>query len=119
MLAIPSYPLEPSSLIGTNLTLGCGLSTIAAHLRRPPIDSDPTPGRRQVQPLRPLPTGRTTEVAPAIRVGLAPQGALTGDSLVTGTGQTAGVMTSMAFQGTTVAIAAALARLRVARMGLA
>lgn len=57
----------------------------------------------------PLRTGRTTEVARVVRVGLAPHGALTGGALVNGAGSVLGVLTGMAIRGTTVAIPAALA----------
>lgn len=69
----------------------------------------------------PLRTGRTTEVARVVRVGLAPHGALTGGALVDGAGQVLGVVTAMAIRGTTVvvpsAIAWAAAREVVARGG--
>jgi S1-C subfamily serine protease len=57
----------------------------------------------------PLRTGRSSEIARVIRIGLAPHGALTGGALVDGSGHTLGVITSMAIRGTTVVIPAALA----------
>jgi S1-C subfamily serine protease len=57
----------------------------------------------------PLRTGRTTEVARVVRVGLAPHGALTGGALVNGDGHVVGVVTSTAIRGTTVVIPAAIA----------
>jgi S1-C subfamily serine protease len=57
----------------------------------------------------PLRTGRASEIARVIRIGLTPHGALTGGALVDGAGRTLGVITSMAIRGTTVVIPAALA----------
>jgi len=57
----------------------------------------------------PLRTGRNTEVARVVRVGLAPHGALTGGALVNGTGHVLGVVTAMAIRGTTVVVPAAIA----------
>lgn len=57
----------------------------------------------------PLRTGRSSEIAQVIRIGLAPHGALTGGALVDGNGRLAGVVTSMAIRGTTVVIPADLA----------
>ena len=57
----------------------------------------------------PLRTGRASEIARVIRIGLAPHGALTGGALVDGAGHTLGVITAMAIRGTTVVIPAALA----------
>ena len=57
----------------------------------------------------PLRTGRTTEIARVVRVGLAPHGALTGGALVNGAGRVLGVLTAIAIRGTTVVIPAALA----------
>ena len=57
----------------------------------------------------PLRTGRTTEVARVIRVGIAPHGALTGGALVDGAGHVLGVVTGMAIRGTTVVVPAAIA----------
>jgi S1-C subfamily serine protease len=57
----------------------------------------------------PLRTGRASEIARVIRIGVAPHGALTGGALVDGAGRTLGVITSMAIRGTTVVIPAALA----------
>ncbi len=57
----------------------------------------------------PLRTGRSTEVARVVRVGLAPHGALTGGALVDGAGQVLGVVTAMAIRGTTVVVPAAIA----------
>ena len=57
----------------------------------------------------PLRTGRASEIARVIRIGLAPHGALTGGALVDGAGRALGVITSMAIRGTTVVIPAALA----------
>ncbi len=57
----------------------------------------------------PLRTGRHTEVARVVRVGLAPHGALTGGALVNGAGQVLGVVTAMAIRGTTVVVPAAIA----------
>jgi S1-C subfamily serine protease len=57
----------------------------------------------------PLRTGRTTEIARVVRVGLAPHGALAGGALVNGAGRVLGVMTAAAIRGTTVVIPAALA----------
>jgi len=55
----------------------------------------------------PLRTGRASEIARVIRIGLPPHGALTGGALVDGTGHVLGVVTSMAIRGTTVVIPAA------------
>ena len=57
----------------------------------------------------PLRTGRTTEIARVVRIGLAPHGALTGGALVDGAGHVVAVITSTAIRGTTVAIPAAIA----------
>jgi S1-C subfamily serine protease len=57
----------------------------------------------------PLRTGRSTEIARVVRVGLAPHGALTGGALVDGAGRVLGVVTSTAIRGTTVVIPSALA----------
>ncbi|MGE0125259.1 MAG: S1C family serine protease, partial [Vicinamibacterales bacterium] len=57
----------------------------------------------------PLRTGRTSEIARVIRIGLAPHGALAGGALVDGAGRLVGVVTAMAIRGTTVVIPAALA----------
>ncbi len=57
----------------------------------------------------PLRTGRSTEVARVVRVGLAPHGALTGGALADGAGQVLGVVTAMAIRGTTVVLPAAIA----------
>lgn len=57
----------------------------------------------------PLRTGRATEVARVVRVGLTPHGALTGGALVDGSGQVLGVMTAMAIRGTTVAVPSVIA----------
>jgi S1-C subfamily serine protease len=56
----------------------------------------------------PLRTGRTTEIARVIRIGLAPHDALTGGALVDGAGRCYGVITSMAIRGTTVVVPASL-----------
>jgi S1-C subfamily serine protease len=56
----------------------------------------------------PLRTGRTTEIARVIRIGLAPHDALTGGALVDGSGRCYGVITSMAIRGTTVVVPASL-----------
>lgn len=55
----------------------------------------------------PLRTGRASELARVIRIGLPPHGALTGGALVDGSGRVLGVVTSMAIRGTTVVIPAA------------
>ena len=52
----------------------------------------------------PLRTGRTSEIARVVRIGLAPHGALDGGALVDGAGRVLGVITSMAIRGTTVVI---------------
>ncbi len=57
----------------------------------------------------PLRTGRASEIARVVRIGLAPHGALDGGALVDGAGAVLGVITSMAIRGTTVVIPAALA----------
>ena len=57
----------------------------------------------------PLRTGRHTEVARVVRVGLTPHGALTGGALVNGAGHVLGVVTAMAIRGTTVVVPAAIA----------
>jgi serine protease Do len=57
----------------------------------------------------PLRTGRATEIARVVRVGIAPHGALTGGALVNGAGHVLGVVTAMAIRGTTVVIPAAIA----------
>lgn len=57
----------------------------------------------------PLRTGRSTEVARVVRIGLTPHGALTGGALVNGAGQVLGVVTAMAIRGTTVVVPAAIA----------
>lgn len=57
----------------------------------------------------PLRTGRASEIARVVRIGLAPHGALTGGALVDGAGRALGVITAMAIRGTTVVIPAALA----------
>ena len=57
----------------------------------------------------PLRTGRSTEVARVVRVGLTPHGALTGGALVDGAGRVLGVITAMAIRGTTVVVPAAIA----------
>lgn len=57
----------------------------------------------------PLRTGRSTELARVVRVGLTPHGALTGGALVDGAGRVVGVITGMAIRGTTVVVPAALA----------
>jgi S1-C subfamily serine protease len=57
----------------------------------------------------PLRTGRSTEIARVVRVGLAPHGALTGGALVDGSGHVIGVVTGAAIRGTTVVIPSALA----------
>lgn len=57
----------------------------------------------------PLRTGRTSEIARVIRLGLAPHDAFTGGALADGMGRVSGVITSMAIRGTTVVIPASLA----------
>ncbi|MEP7118538.1 MAG: S1C family serine protease [Acidobacteriota bacterium] len=57
----------------------------------------------------PLRTGRSTEVARVVRIGVTPHGALTGGALVNGAGQVLGVITAMAIRGTTVVVPAAIA----------
>lgn len=57
----------------------------------------------------PLRTGRASQIARVVRIGLAPHGALDGGALVDGAGALLGVVTSMAIRGTTVVIPAALA----------
>ena len=57
----------------------------------------------------PLRTGRTTEIARVVRVGLAPHGALTGGALVNGAGRVLGVLTAIAIRGTSVVIPAGIA----------
>jgi serine protease DegQ len=57
----------------------------------------------------PLRTGRSSEIARVIRIGLPPHGALAGGALVDGNGRALGVITSMDIRGTTVVIPAALA----------
>jgi S1-C subfamily serine protease len=57
----------------------------------------------------PLRTGRATEIARVIRIGLAPHGALAGGALVDGSGAVLGVITTMSIRGTTVVIPAGLA----------
>ena len=57
----------------------------------------------------PLRTGRSSEIARVIRIGLPPHGALAGGALVDGSGHALGVITSMDIRGTTVVIPAALA----------
>ncbi len=57
----------------------------------------------------PLRTGRASEIARVIRIGLPPHGALTGGALVDGAGAVVGVITAMAIRGTTVVVPAALA----------
>jgi S1-C subfamily serine protease len=57
----------------------------------------------------PLRTGRASEIARVIRIGLPPHGALTGGVLVDGAGGVLGVVTAMAIRGTTVVVPAALA----------
>ena len=57
----------------------------------------------------PLRTGRASEIARVVRIGLAPHGALDGGALVDGAGAVLGVITSMAIRGTTVVIPTALA----------
>ena len=57
----------------------------------------------------PLRTGRPSEIARVIRIGLPPHGALAGGALVDGSGRALGVITSMDIRGTTVVIPAALA----------
>ncbi len=57
----------------------------------------------------PLRTGRSTEVARVVRVGLTPHGALTGGALVDGAGPVLGVVTAMAIRGTTVVVPSAIA----------
>ena len=57
----------------------------------------------------PLRTGRRSELARVIRVGVAPHGALTGGALVDGEGRVLGVVTGTAIRGTTVVVPAAIA----------
>lgn len=57
----------------------------------------------------PLRTGRSTEIAQVIRIGLAPHDALSGGALVDGMGRLAGIVTSMAIRGTTVVVPVDLA----------
>lgn len=57
----------------------------------------------------PLRTGRSSEIARVIRVGLAPHGALTGGALGDGAGALLGLITSAAIRGTTVVIPASIA----------
>jgi S1-C subfamily serine protease len=57
----------------------------------------------------PLRTGRRTELARVIRVGVAPHGALTGGALVDGEGHVLGVVTGTAIRGTTVVVPASIA----------
>jgi S1-C subfamily serine protease len=57
----------------------------------------------------PLRTGRSTEIARVVRVGITPHGALTGGALVNGEGALVGLVTSTAIRGTTVVIPAAIA----------
>ncbi|MEZ5289594.1 MAG: S1C family serine protease [Vicinamibacterales bacterium] len=57
----------------------------------------------------PLRTGRTTEIARVVRIGLAPHDAMTGGALVDGAGHLLGIVTSMAIRGTTVVVPAGLA----------
>ncbi|MGE0814727.1 MAG: S1C family serine protease [Vicinamibacterales bacterium] len=57
----------------------------------------------------PLRTGRATEIARVIRIGLAPHDAMTGGGLVDGAGRLLGIVTSMAIRGTTVVVPAGLA----------
>lgn len=57
----------------------------------------------------PLRTGRRTELARVIRVGIAPHGALTGGALVDGEGRVLGVVTGTAIRGTTVVVPASIA----------
>lgn len=57
----------------------------------------------------PLRTGRRSEIARVIRIQQAPHGALNGGALIDATGRIAGVITSFAIRGTTVAIPAGLA----------
>jgi S1-C subfamily serine protease len=57
----------------------------------------------------PLRTGRASEIARVVRIGVAPHGALAGGALVDGAGRALGVITAMNIRGTTVVIPAALA----------
>lgn len=57
----------------------------------------------------PLRTGRSSELARVIRLGLAPHDAFTGGALVDGAGHVSGIITSMAIRGTTVVVPATLA----------
>lgn len=57
----------------------------------------------------PLRTGRRTELARVIRVGVTPHGALTGGALVDGEGRVLGVVTGTAIRGTTVVVPASIA----------
>jgi S1-C subfamily serine protease len=57
----------------------------------------------------PLRTGRASEIARVIRIGLAPHGALSGGALVDGSGRVLGIVTSMAIRDTTVVIPTSLA----------
>ena len=57
----------------------------------------------------PLRTGRRTELARVIRVGVAPHGALTGGALVDGEGRVLGIVTGTAIRGTTVVVPASIA----------
>lgn len=57
----------------------------------------------------PLRTGRRTELALVIRVGVAPHGALTGGALVDGEGRVLGIVTGTAIRGTTVVVPASIA----------
>lgn len=56
----------------------------------------------------PLRTGRRSELARVIRVGVAPHGALNGGALVSAGGAFLGLVTSAAIRGTTVVIPAAI-----------
>ena len=57
----------------------------------------------------PLRTGRRSELARVIRVGVAPHGALTGGALVDGEGRVLGIVTGTAIRGTTVVVPASIA----------
>lgn len=57
----------------------------------------------------PLRTGRRTELARVIRVGIAPHSALTGGALVDGEGRVLGIVTGTAIRGTTVVVPASIA----------
>jgi S1-C subfamily serine protease len=57
----------------------------------------------------PLRTGRASEIARVVRIGLEPHGALAGGALVDGAGRLLGIVTSTAIRGTTVVVPSALA----------